>query len=157
MTVQSFASIQDQIDLILKNNCEDWYVEPHIPLRFCMQNIRFGKNGTMANETLCSKFHNPVTVKMRISQIETKIIANYFNIFCYEDTIPDGDTYTLCITPKRNRPFQSISDATITGIFNVRPVLELFGQKLCKPDEVFNDIHVSIAFRFLLHLNHILS
>lgn len=116
------------------DNCEYRFVPPtNANVRTCVEDaIREATEGSS-----CSIFQSPVNLDDQL----------YRNIHCYNQSESSYITSRcLIILPSRMFENRGYASNSLTGIFNIRPVLDMFGKRTCEDNFYYDTTKVDIIF-----------
>lgn len=107
------VTISAKMKYIIENKCRYYFLPPSDwTYRTCFRSDE-------TTHALCSKFQNPVKINDKL----------YRNVFCNNESFEIEDAFCLKNQIAFNYDLKGYNDLMLTRIFNIRPVLEIHGQR----------------------------
>lgn len=137
------ATVPTRMRYIMENKCKYFFLPPKVArYRTCFKDIT---NMETSSNPLCLRFQNPVDIGNKL----------YRNFHCYNGT--DTGIEPLCLKlinldVRAVLMLKKYSNLQLTGIFNIYPVLDIFGMKNCNEefyyDKTMVKTHVTYYIAF---------
>lgn len=135
--LDALLSFPAKLKYMEDHNCGIGFFPPkNSRFRTCIKPI-IGEFGIPGNR-LCSIYQNPIYIGKNDYELEL-----YRNVHCYNGTLENNAYRCATVFGGFYDEYKGYGSLRMTALFNIRPAIEIFGQKTCSVNEIYDKVKVS--------------